>query len=537
VLFLPLALTLANLVGAEAPPAPSTGYQWTGGRGLSQTRSAEPLGTGVFLVSLRGSTYPTDYPVADMTPPKGAMVTSVLGSAGLGVNSFIDFNAWSTYYSVSDWASNRNGAGFGSSGVSAKIAVPFDEDFPLRLAAQGGIVAGAAADQLNTGYDSIRQTSYADAYSYFENRTSYDFEGRLLQTHRYVTPAVTIQLHANEGLVTTLQAGHLPIAVVDGGIAVTPTPILTIGVEGHLRTFATKPRPFTDPLWATASLAFHIPSGPDITVGTDVNAATGRKDTPKIHSLEPWRAFLALAMPFDLGADARDRRNLQEEKSERERKALQTRADSIEQRAKELEARAAELDAKAKELAEKARLDSINAAQTGLSRDAFRRRADSLDAMARQDSLRRVAAEKALADELAKKGSLEADLLNTGLVALDAVYFENGKSKLTPNSKPYLKLVGSILAKYPKLKLEIGGHTDNKGKPAANKKLSQDRAAAVRTFVVTQFPVLKNSLVAKGYGSSKPKTDNATAEAREQNRRVEIKVLNPEILKELRGGT
>lgn len=533
---LSISLVISTLMGAEAPPAPSTGFQWTGGRGLSQTRSAEPLGTGVFLVGLRGATYPTDYSVDSVTtPPKGAMVTSVLGSAGLGVNSFIDFSAWAVYYSVSDWNSNPNSAGFGASGLAAKIAYPFAPEFPLRLAVQGGIIAGASADQLYKGYDASRNLALADAYSYFENREGYDFEGRFLQTVRIVTPGITVQLHANEGIVTTLQEGHSPLVVVDGGFALTPTPILTLGVEGHLRTFVAKPRPFTDPLWATASAAFHIPSGPDITVGADVNAASGRTDSPYLHSLEPWRAFLQVAMPFDLGAESRERNRLAEEKSARERDDLQKRADENERRAKELEAKTAELDARAKELAEKARLDSINAAQTGLSRDAYRRRADSLDAQARQDSLKRVAAEKALADERSKSGNLEAELLNTGLVALDAVYFENGKSLLTPNSKPYLKLVGSILAKYPKLKLEIGGHTDNKGKPLANQKLSQSRAASVRSYLVTQFPVLGNSLVAKGYGSSQPKTDNATPEAREQNRRVEIKVLNPEILKELRG--
>lgn len=523
-----IPLILATLIGAEAPPPPSTGFQWTGGRGLSQTRSADALGAGVFLLGLRGSTYPTDRPVDGSTPPAGAMVSSFLASAGIGANSFMDFTAWTVYYSVSDWPKNPNSAGFGASGVTAKIAIPFEPDFPFRLAFQGGVIAGASADQINTGYDDNRKTSYADAYSYFDNRIGYDFEARILQTFRFVSPSVTIEVHGNQGVVTTLEDNRSPLAVLDGGISVTPTPILTLGVEGHMRTFLTNPQPFTDPLWATGTMVFHVPQGPDLAIGADFSASTGRKDSPKIHSLEPWRAFLHVAMPFDLGAQARENARLQSEKAKQERDALEKRADENERRAKELEARTAELDARAKELAEKARLDSINAAQTGLSRDAYRRRADSLDA-------KRAAAEKALADERAKSGNLEAELLNTGLVALDAVYFQTGKSLLTANSKPYLKLVGSILAKYPRLKLEIGGHTDNKGGVAANKKLSQARAGSVRAYLVSQFPILANSLVAVGYGSSQPKTDNATEEAREQNRRVEIKVLNPEILKELRG--
>lgn len=529
----PFALALATFAGSDAP-APSTGFQWTGGRGLSQTRSAEPLGSGVFLISLRGATYPTDFAVSGLTPPSGAMVSSVMGAAGIGANNFIDFSAWGTYYSVSDWAQNPNSAGFGASGVTGKISIPFEPSFPLRLAAQGGIIAGASMDQIHTGYDSIRKASYADAYSYFENRNGYDFEGRLLQTIRLVTPQVTVELHANEGVVTTLQAEHAPLVVLDGGLAVSPGSIVTLGVEGHLRTMALKPRPFTDPLWATLSAAFHIPRGPDIALGTDINAASGRTDSRRVHSLEPWRAFLHVAMPFDLGMESRERARLAREKELKEKQELQARADENERKAKELADKAAELDARAKQLAEKARLDSIAAVEAGLSRDSQRRRADSLDAQARQDSIKRAAAEKALADERARSGNLEAALLNTGLLALDAVYFENGKSVLTANSKPYLKMVGGILAKYPKLKLEIGGHTDNKGKPAANQKLSQARAASVRAYLVGQFPILGSSLVAKGYGSTLPKEDNSTAEGREQNRRVEIKVLNPEILPELR---
>ncbi len=530
-----LSLSLALVAFASADtPAPSTGFQWTGGRGLSQTRSAEPLGSGVFLLSLRGATYPTDFPVAGLTPPAGAMVSSVMGAAGIGANNFIDFSAWSIYYSVSDWAQNPNAAGFGASGVTAKVAIPFDPSFPLRLAAQGGIIAGASTDQIHTGYDSIRLAAYPDAYSYFENRTGYDFEGRLLQTVRLVTPQVTVELHANEGVVTTLQAQHAPLVVIDGGLAVSPGSIVTLGVEGHLRTLALKPRPFTDPLWATLTAAFHIPRGPDITVGTDINAASGRADTRRVHSLEPWRAFLHVAMPFDLGMESRERARLAREQELKEKQELQNRADENERKAKELAERAAELDAKAQMLTEKARLDSIAAVEAGLSRDSYRRRADSLGVLSREDSLKRAAAEKALADERARSGNLEAALLNTGLLALDAVYFQNGKSQLTANSKPYLKMVGGILAKYPKLKLEIGGHTDNRGKALSNQKLSQARAASVRAYLVGQFPVLGGSLVAKGYGSTQPKEDNSTAEGREQNRRVEIKVRNPEILPELR---
>lgn len=522
-LFLSVSLALATLVGAPEDPLPSTGFQWTGGRGLSQTRSAEALGTGTFLVGLRGALYPTVHSVDSVTPPYDSKVSTVLACAGLGVNSFIDFSAWATYFTVTNWNDNPNSSGFGSSGVSAKIGIPFESDFPLRLAVQGGVIAGAAASQLNDGYDNARDSYRADAYSYFETRMGYDFEGRFLQTLRFGKDVV-FEMHANEGIVTTLQESRTTLAVVDGGMALTPWPFATFGIEGHMRTMIAKPRPFTDPLWLTANTAFHVKNGPDIALGVDIALSQKRDDEKQTYALEPWRAFMQVAMPFDLGAESRARQRALEEKNAKERADL-------ERKTRDLEALAAALKAKTDSLEAKARRDSIMNAELG---SEYRRRNDSLAALARADSLKRVAAEKALADERARSNSLESALLNTGLVALDAVYFANGKSILTPNSKPYLKLVGSILAKYPKLKLEIGGHTDNRGKLSSNTRLSLMRAQAARTYLVTQFPILAGSLTAKGYGPTMPIADNGTMEGREQNRRIEIKVTNPEILQSLR---
>ena len=89
-----------------------------------------------------------------------------------------------------------------------------------------------------------------------------------------------------------------------------------------------------------------------------------------------------------------------------------------------------------------------------------------------------------------------------------------------------------MLSKYPKLQMEIAGHTDNVGGPSANQKLSQDRADAVRLYLTAAYSELSGHLSAKGYGSSVPKTSNKTAEGRQINRRVEISVLNKDALKE-----
>jgi OmpA-OmpF porin, OOP family len=72
--------------------------------------------------------------------------------------------------------------------------------------------------------------------------------------------------------------------------------------------------------------------------------------------------------------------------------------------------------------------------------------------------------------------------------------------------------------------LEVGGYTDNVGNPAANQKISQQRADSVRRFLVDKG-VNSDSLVAKGYGDSNPIASNDTEEGRFKNRRIQFKVL------------
>lgn len=101
------------------------------------------------------------------------------------------------------------------------------------------------------------------------------------------------------------------------------------------------------------------------------------------------------------------------------------------------------------------------------------------------------------------------------------VYFDTGKSVIKKQYYDELKMVGDGLNEHKNLKGVIEGHTDSVGSEKSNLALSQRRANAVRDYIVKHFKISRKRLAAKGYGESKPIADNATAEGREQNRRIE----------------
>lgn len=114
-----------------------------------------------------------------------------------------------------------------------------------------------------------------------------------------------------------------------------------------------------------------------------------------------------------------------------------------------------------------------------------------------------------------------------GSITLEGVAFELNSAELTAESRPVLTRVAAELSKYPRLRVELQGHTDSSGSDDYNLKLSQRRALAVRDYLIAQG-VPSGQLEARGYGETQPIASNATAEGRALNRRVVMKVLeNP----------
>jgi outer membrane protein OmpA-like peptidoglycan-associated protein len=112
-------------------------------------------------------------------------------------------------------------------------------------------------------------------------------------------------------------------------------------------------------------------------------------------------------------------------------------------------------------------------------------------------------------------------------LVLEGVSFESGSARMNPGSYVQLDSIAKVLLANPRLRVEIGGHTDNAGTPADNQHLSTLRAEAVRNYLVAKG-VPFQQMVARGYGSTVPRTPDNTPQGRAANRRVEIKPLPPE---------
>ncbi|MEO0296809.1 MAG: OmpA family protein, partial [candidate division WOR-3 bacterium] len=106
------------------------------------------------------------------------------------------------------------------------------------------------------------------------------------------------------------------------------------------------------------------------------------------------------------------------------------------------------------------------------------------------------------------------------------IYFDFNKATIRPESYPILDSISIMLKDNPTIIVEIGGHTDERGSNAYNKKLSQGRADAVRIYFIDKHGIDPSRLIAIGYGEDRPVIRNAKTEDEHQmNRRVEFKIL------------
>ena len=109
-------------------------------------------------------------------------------------------------------------------------------------------------------------------------------------------------------------------------------------------------------------------------------------------------------------------------------------------------------------------------------------------------------------------------------VVLNNLFFDTNKYELEPRSRTELNRLIEFMRQYQDVQIEVSGHTDNVGTPEANALLSQRRAQAVVTYLAAHG-VSPNRLRSKGYGATRPLAANDTEEHRQQNRRIEFRIL------------
>lgn len=131
---------------------------------------------------------------------------------------------------------------------------------------------------------------------------------------------------------------------------------------------------------------------------------------------------------------------------------------------------------------------------------------------------------------------LRQELLNTGVQVQEAngqiylimpgnITFDSNDANIKPAFQPVLNSIAKVINEYSKTMVQVNGYTDSTGSAATNNSLSLMRANSISNYLRLRG-VNGNRIVSNGYGSSSPIASNATAAGREQNRRVEIVLIN-----------
>ncbi|WP_442112561.1 OmpA family protein [Pseudomonas sp. NUPR-001] len=119
----------------------------------------------------------------------------------------------------------------------------------------------------------------------------------------------------------------------------------------------------------------------------------------------------------------------------------------------------------------------------------------------------------------------EVVVVKEEVIVIRDVHFEFDSARLTPADKERLNTIATRLKnEAPTARLSVTGHTDSVGRDAYNQKLSEQRAQSVTDYLVESGVPRASFVSVEGAGESRPEADNATAEGRAMNRRVEIRI-------------
>jgi flagellar motor protein MotB len=108
------------------------------------------------------------------------------------------------------------------------------------------------------------------------------------------------------------------------------------------------------------------------------------------------------------------------------------------------------------------------------------------------------------------------------------IEFDQDKSHIRASMQPILDRIALFMVDHPTFRLSITGHTDSKGDPDFNERLSQERAESIRRYIETKGKLKPNRIDSFGYGSTKPLKEEVTDEDAKTNRRVEFRLIRPD---------
>jgi outer membrane protein OmpA-like peptidoglycan-associated protein len=163
--------------------------------------------------------------------------------------------------------------------------------------------------------------------------------------------------------------------------------------------------------------------------------------------------------------------------------------------------------------------------------EAEKARAEAEAAQARQSAQQAAQQSEQMRERLRAQlnAVLETRETARGLIMnMSDVLFDFNQYTLKPDAREKLAKVSGILLAYPDLQIQVEGYTDNIGSDDYNQKLSEERANAVRDYLVSQS-VTQDKISAAGYGKTNPVADNSTNAGRAQNRRVQLVVSGASI--------
>ena len=241
-------------------------------------------------------------------------------------------------------------------------------------------------------------------------------------------------------------------------------------------------------------------------------------------------------------------RRKEQEREEAARKAAADAQAKAEADARDAQARSDE-DARRRAEAERAQAAALAQQQQAQAQaEAAREAAEDADRQKQLAQQQMQLAQQQTQEAIAQKEQMRARLLaqlnqvlqtrDTArglIVSMPDVLFDFNKYTLKPEARERLAKISGIVLAYPDLKLDIEGHTDAIGSDEYNQTLSEKRADSVRGYLVSSG-VVPDHVTAVGLGKSNPVADNATAEGRKLNRRVDMVVSGDVIGSQLTPG-